>query len=72
MGSSPDEVKRKSYKISICCFPTKYAALRSKSKYLLVRNKNNVSEWNDMCSRGLLFQYDSTINIQLSILVISL
>ena len=38
------------YKIGICCFSTKHAALRRKS------NQNNVSEWSDMSIRGLLFQ----------------
>ena len=46
----------KDYKIGIFCFSSKHAALRSKSKDWLVRNQNNVSEWNDMSTRGLLFQ----------------
>ena len=33
----------KDYKIDICCFSAKYAALRSKSKDWLARNQNNVS-----------------------------
>ena len=44
-------------KIGICCFSAKYAALRRKSKYWLVRNKNNVPESGDMSIRGLLFHY---------------
>ena len=44
------------YKIGICCFSVKHAALRSKNKDLLDRNQNNVSEWRDMSIRGLLFQ----------------
>ena len=36
----------KDYKISICCFTAKQAALRSKSKDWLAQN--NVSEWSDM------------------------
>ena len=35
----------KNCKIGICCFSTKHAALRSKSKEWLSRNQNNVSEW---------------------------
>ena len=31
------------YKIGICCFMTKHAALRSKSKDWLARNQDNVS-----------------------------
>ena len=58
----------KDYIISICCFTAMYAALRRKSKDWLVRNQDNVSEWGDM-SIGLLFQSDSTIKIQLSVLI---
>jgi hypothetical protein len=46
----------KDYKIGICCFSAKHAALRRKSKDWLARNQNNVSEWNDMSIRGMLFQ----------------
>ena len=56
-------------KIGICWFSSKHAALRSKSKDWLARNQNNVSEWSDMFTRGLLCQWTSTINIQLSLLV---
>jgi hypothetical protein len=35
----------------------------------LARNKDNVSEWSDMSIRGLLFQWDRTEKIQLSVLV---
>jgi hypothetical protein len=43
MGSCPSQVK--DYKIGICFFSAKHAALRSKSKDWLARNQNNVSEW---------------------------
>ena len=46
----------KDYKIGICCFSAKHAALRRKSKDWLARNQNNVSERGDMSIRGLLFQ----------------
>ena len=46
----------KDYKIGIRCFSAKHAALRRKSKDWLARNQNNVSEWSDMSTRGLLFQ----------------
>jgi hypothetical protein len=36
----------------------------------LARNHNNVSEWSDMYTRGLLFQWTSTIKMQLSVLVL--
>ena len=45
----------KDYKIDICCFSTKHAALRIKSKCWFSRNQDNVSEWNDISSRGLFF-----------------
>jgi hypothetical protein len=35
----------------------------------LARNQDNVSEWGDISIRGLLFQWASTIKIQLSMLV---
>jgi hypothetical protein len=46
----------KDFKIGICCFSTKHAGLRRKSKDWLARNQNNVSEGSDMSHRGLLFQ----------------
>ena len=51
------------YKSGICCFSTKHAAFRRKSKDWLAQNQNNVSEWSDM------FQWASTIKIQLKVLV---
>jgi hypothetical protein len=35
----------------------------------LAWNQNNVFEWSDMSTRRLLFQWASTIKIQLSVLV---
>jgi hypothetical protein len=49
----------KDYKIDICCFSAKHAALWRKSKDWLVRNQN-VSEWSEISTRGLLFQWTST------------
>jgi hypothetical protein len=46
----------KDYKIGICCFFAKHAALRRKSQDGLARNQNNVSEWSDMSINRLLFQ----------------
>jgi len=40
----PRSGQTKDYKIGICCFSSKHAALRRKSKDWLVRNQNNVSE----------------------------
>jgi hypothetical protein len=36
---------------------------------LLAQNQNNVSKWSNMSIRRLLFQWASTIKIQLSVLV---
>ena len=55
-GFEPRSGQTKAFKIDICCFSAKYAALRRKIKNLLVRNLDNVSEWSDMSTRGLLFQ----------------
>ena len=46
----------KDYKIGICCFSAKHAALRRKSKECLARNRDNVSEWGGIFICGLLFQ----------------
>ena len=43
--------------------------IRRKSKHWLARNHNNVSEWSDISTCGLLFQWTSTIEIQLSMMV---
>ena len=56
----------KDYKIGICCFSAKNASLRRKSKYWLARD---VSEWSNTSTRGLLFQWASTMKIQLGVLV---
>jgi len=48
--------RTKYYKIGICCFSAKHAALRRKSKDWLAWNQDNVSEWSDMSTHGLLFQ----------------
>ena len=56
------------------CFSANHAAWRRKSKDWLARNQNNVSEWSDMSTRGLLFHLASTIKIQLKVdlIIISL
>jgi hypothetical protein len=59
----------KDNKIGICCFSAKHAALRRKRQDWLARNQDNVSESGDRSIRGLLFQWTSTIQIQLSVLV---
>ena len=48
--------KTKDYNIGICCFSSKHAVLRSKSKDWLAQNQDNVYKWNDMSICELLFQ----------------
>ena len=55
-GFKPRSGQTKNYKIYICCFSAKHAALRRKSKDWLAQNQNNVSKWSDMSTHGLLFQ----------------
>ena len=55
-GFEPRSDKTKDYKIGICCFSAKHALLSSKSKDWLDRDRVNLSEWNCMSTRELLFQ----------------
>ena len=55
-GFEPQLGQTKDYEIGICCFSTKHAALRRKSKDWLAQNQNVMSEWSDMSTRGLLCQ----------------
>jgi hypothetical protein len=66
-GFEPQSGKAKDYTIDICYFSDKHAALKRKSKDWLTRNQDNVSEWDDMFIRGLLWA--STIKIQFNELV---
>ena len=43
-GFEPRSSNAKDYKIDICCFFTKHAALRRKTKEWLARNHDNVSD----------------------------
>jgi len=52
-GFEPRSGQTKDYKIGICCFYSKHAALRRKSKDWLARNQNNVYEWRDIISKRL-------------------
>ena len=54
-GFEPRSGQTKDYKIGICCFSAKHAALRRKSKDGLAQNQYNVSEWGNMSICGLLF-----------------
>jgi hypothetical protein len=54
-GFEPQSGQTKDYNICICCFLAKQIAIRNKSKDWLAQNQDNVSEWNDMSTRGLFF-----------------
>ena len=54
-GFEPRSSQTKDYKIGICCFSAKHAALRRKGKDWLTQNQNNVSEWGYMSICRLLF-----------------
>ena len=43
-GFEPRSGQTKDYKIGMCCFSAKHAALRRKGKEWLARNQNNVTE----------------------------
>jgi hypothetical protein len=44
----------KEYKVGICCFSAKNAALKRKSKDWLARNQNNVSAWSNISTQWLV------------------
>jgi hypothetical protein len=57
------------YKIGICWFSAEHTALRRKNKDWLARNLDNVSEWSDMSTCRLPFQWAGAINNQLRVLI---
>jgi hypothetical protein len=52
-GFAPLSDQTKDNIIGVCCFSAKHALLRSKSKEWLDRNRNNVTEWRVVSTRGL-------------------
>ena len=54
LGFKPRLGQTKDYEIGICCFSTKHAALRRKSKDWLAWNQDNVSEWGNMSTCRLV------------------
>ena len=68
-GFKPRSGQTNHFKIGICCFSAKNTASKIKSNDLLARNQNNVPEWSEMFTHGLLFQWSSTIKFQLNVLV---
>ena len=53
-GFEPRSGWTRNYKFSICWFSAKHAAFSGKSKYILARDEDNMSGWNEMFTRGLL------------------
>ena len=51
LNKNSGQTLTKDYKIGICCFYAKHAALKKKSKKWLARNQDKVSEWGDMSIR---------------------
>jgi hypothetical protein len=68
-GLEPRSGQTKDYKIGICCFSIKHAALRGKNKDWLAKNQDNVSKCSDMSTYKLLLQGVCTIKIQLTVFV---
>ena len=54
-GFKPQSGHTKDYKIDICCFSARQTPSRKKSKYLLARNQDHVSEWGNTSICGLMF-----------------
>ena len=72
-GFEPRSGQTKDYKIGICCFSAKHAAVRRKNKDWLVQNQDNVSEWGNMSIRRLLFQLTSVVvSYKADLIIISL
>ena len=67
-GFEPRTGKTKDYEIGICCFSVKHVPLWCKIKDWLGHNQDNVPEWSDLSTRGLLYQKVSTKKIHLSVL----
>ena len=53
MGSSPDRVKPTTVRLVFVASPL---IMQHEGEDWLARNEDNVSEWCDMSTRGLLFQ----------------
>jgi hypothetical protein len=69
----PQSGQSKDYKIVICCFSSRHAALRRRSKDWLYRNHDNVSEWGDMWTvASVSWHYRKLTKRNIIIIIISL
>jgi hypothetical protein len=67
MGSSPNRVKPKTIKLVFVASALSTQSAEERVKDWLAWNQDIVSEWGDMAIRRLLFQWDSTLKIDLSV-----
>ena len=58
---SPCRTKPKTYEFHICCSSLSTQHLKERIKACWLGIGNNVSEWSIISSRGLLFQWPSTV-----------
>ena len=63
--SRSGQIKGKTH--GICCFYSMYAVRNEQEQRLVARNRNIVSEWSDMSTRGLMLQRASSTKIQQSV-----
>ena len=67
MGSNPDRIKQRTTKLVLVASPlSTQEVARAKTGWLRIRI--NVSQWSDMSTRGLLFQYFSAMKTQARVL----
>ena len=66
-GFDTQSGQTKDYEIGICCFSVKNTVLERKNKDGLVGIRIMCLKWSDMSNCRLLFQWASTIKIQLSL-----
>ena len=63
-GFEPWSDQTKDFKFGMCSSPLSIQHLRRKSKNWFIRNHDNLSEWSDISICRMLFQWASTIKIQ--------
>jgi hypothetical protein len=67
LGFEPPSGQTKTLKLVFAVFLVNTQHLGVRVKDCLARNQDNVSEWSNMSTRGLLFQWASTLKIQLNV-----